>query len=503
MVNDSRNTDIIDAVVAAAAAEPEPPQSSEPMQYDDDTQVINQRSEDRFQEPWNERLQEDFEYERHQRERRQQHRDRRMRQQSELRDQIRLINKRHSEICEFYRVMSGFMQHTLKKNGRIIQKLAIEHYIPNDNTYSRTRPLRSPPRSRSSSRSRSPNLFSDDDDDNVDNDVIENTPDETTIAADVDAPADVDASADVDADVDIDADADASASAIVAEINAIADAAANATTTTVGEDLFAADSDFNYYSDSDDDFDVEEFKTKVDNAIRRLAIFFEKHQNVILNQYAINKDFYVNYTNEFDVRYYNHCVANMHSDWIDMFDFDGLPVNVDNTNMAHEQWNVIFYEMLEIHPCNPTDSLKKIFDSIVKNIVTQLEEFCYVYNNKIIKIVREINKPFNIDVLLNGIEISADNVRKTEEGVKNLFMDSIYCSRFQQQQQEHQQQQQEEVVPDDRPETPPPSYAAAMAVAADATVSMKYIRRQIRSSMRRERNRDGETTDEEDQTADA
>ncbi|QEI03415.1 hypothetical protein [Spodoptera cosmioides nucleopolyhedrovirus] len=543
MVGNFRDINNEESAAAAAANniimdEEQPEQQSEQFedmqleqQYDDNSEAVNQRYEERcvnidnmLNEEWQRELRRQREdEEREQREEReaaeqaeqqQQQRDRQQRQQRKL----KTLHTRHNVTVKLQRIMSDYMNTMLIRNRRIIEDLqheTLQNYTPNDDTYS---PV----------RCRSPNLFSEDDDDDNDNDAnkgdtvintisnafktyfdndsdndadnddTDNDDDEPAAEPDAEPADELEPAAELATDAPVDADEPVDANELATEPEPaepadefVSNSAAEPIMSPISDSPMPPVSDFvvndTLDTDSDDSDDLDEYFSKKQFYIRKFINFFQIHQDVILANY-INRSSNLLINVGFYIKHYTCDLGLMRGMWEDMFEFSGLDVNVENIKLAHHYWNSIFDDLFTRN-FNANDSLKQIYDSIIKQMMCKIAAYSLIYNSKSFKIIREIQK--EVSCILNRITIDdqescilnpiAESESEDEDAL-NLWLESS------------DSEPEPEPEPE-RPQTPPPSYDAAMAVADAATTSIKVIRRERRLALRRERANNSQTDD--------
>ncbi|AXU41605.1 ORF7 [Spodoptera eridania nucleopolyhedrovirus] len=453
--------------------------SEEPMQYDENSEAVNQRYEERcvnidnmLNEEWQNELRQQREREEReaaeQAEQQQRQRDRHQRQQRKL----QTLHTRHNVTVKIQRIMSDYMNCMLLHNRRIIEDLqseTLQNYTPNDNTYS---PV----------RCRSPNLFSEDDDDN-DNDADKGDAVINSIINAFDTYFD-----NGERDTDDEDDDEPAAVAEPAAEPAVESSPEPAVESSVAEPepsnvseppVADTQSDSDNNSDDLDDIDeIEEYESKKQSYIRNFIDFFQKHQITVLSNYSPVTDVCVNV--QFHIQHYTHDLSLMRSDWEKMFEFSGSDVTVDNLKLAHHYWNIIFDEIFT-QVCNHNDLAKEKYDHIIKEIFMEVAAYNIVYNKNSYKIACEINS--NISCILDHITMIVDCDEQQSES-EDEDDDSEIESELQRLESELE-----------RSETPPPSIEATRAVTDAATTSIKAIRRQRRLALRRERTTDNSQTD--------
>jgi hypothetical protein len=491
--------------------------SEEPMQYDENSEAVYQRYEERcvnidnmLNGEWQNELRQQREREREQLEEReaaeqaeqQRQRDRHQRQQRKF----KTLHTRHNVTVKIQRIMSDYINTMLIHNRRIIEELqseALQNYTPNNDTYS---PV----------RCRSPNLFSEDDDDDNDNDADKGDAVINTILNAFDTYFD---NGERDTDDDEDEPAAESAVAEPAAESAVAEPpspepavaepspepavessapVAEAEPSNVSEPI-VADTLFDSDNDSADDLDdideIGEYESKKQSYIRNFIDFFQKHQITILSNYAVTTDVFVNV--EFHIKHYTHDLSLMRNDWEDMFDYSGSDVTVDNIRLAHHYWNIIFDEIFT-QVCDPNDTEKEKYDHIIKEIISEVAAYNIVYNKKSYKMICEINS--NISCILDHITIVTDcdendSQQQQQQSQSEDEDDDAEIAEIESELQRLESELERSETQLERSETPPPSYEATMAVTAAATTSIKAIRRQRRLALRRERTTDNSQTD--------
>ncbi|ACI47375.1 unknown [Spodoptera litura nucleopolyhedrovirus II] len=459
--------------------------SEEPMQYDENSEAVNQRYEERcvnidnrLNEEWRNELRQQREREEReaaeQAEQQQRQRDRHQRQQRKL----KTLHTRHNVTVKLQRITSEYINTMLLHNRRIIEELqneSLENYTPNDDTYS---PV----------RCRSPNLFSEDDDDNDnDNDADKGDAVINNIINAFDTYFD---NGERDTDNEDDDEPAAEPAIESSPEPAVESFVAEPEPSNVSEPPVAdtqSDSDNN--SDDLDDIDeIEEYESKKQSYIRNFIDFFQKHQITVLSNYSPVTDVCVNV--QFHIQHYTHDLSLMRSDWEKMFEFSGSDVTVENLKLAHHYWNIIFDEIFT-QVCDHNDLAKEKYDHIIKEIFSEIAAYNIVYNKKSYKITCEINK--NISCILDHIKIIDCGEDDSQQESKDEDDDSDIESELQRLESELERSETE--LQRLESETPPPSIEATRAVTDAANTSIKAIRRQRKLALRRERTINNSQTD--------